>query len=515
MKGDNLNAQLLANLKENFLLAKQELCKFERRICMAQQRYKSDTIHYLLQINRIEDFTRKISPKKRDAPATHTEIWDNQDRKFRHCRNENEELLATGAFHGRWMGNSRASEICAFAKLKKEGLLGTRGIVLNPDRAVGRKDIRKLIDNGENLPEHLKQAFLKAHGKQTADLFRAPEKANEALFYPFFQTSKDGHMSGEERMKETFWKSISGVPGKARYEGFHMAVVGRFGSRWQQCLYDISKIILIMRFIPKKLKPKPGKVNEYRPISLCHDLYCYINDISTPHSSKGIRKANILHEGITAYVKGKGCTTLVGVEQGFREDCVESVIPTSQTDEDEEKYFDRIPVEILLAAMKVNGLPDQGFLELKASGMGAKTVEIITAKGVAHARFVCGLEQGNPDSPTISNLVIKFKHDIWLNVLQEIDKEKEKSLDSPTKSINLDAYKFRISDPLDGVITVDRIGYCEDNSRYTSSYNENDVISATAKYIQRAGDLSMVTKIGRKGSKSEVHYFNLSTETQL
>ena len=522
LKMNTLDEHSLANLRVEFSSAIQELRKFEKKISMAQQRYKADTIHYLLQVNRIEDFTRKISPKKRDAPATHTEIWDNQMQKLRHCKNENEELLATGDFHGRWMGNSKASEICAFAKLKQTGLLGTRGIVLDPDRKVKRKDLRNLVHNGESLPEHLKTAFLKAHGKHTADLFRAPDRPHKALFYPFFQSSRSGRIAREEEMRETFWNSISGVPGKARYEGFHMAVIGRFGSRWQRCLYDISKLILIMRFIPKKLKsvarfpiPKPGKVNEYRPISLCHDLYCYINGISTSYSSKGIMKAKILHDGITAYVKGKGCTTLVGVEQGVREDCVESGIPTSQTDEDEEKYFDRIPVEILLAAMKVNGFPDQGFLELKASGMGAKTVDIITAKGVAHARFVCGLEQGNPDSPTISNLVIKFKHDIWLNVLQEIDKKKDVTSESTANQNNLDAYKFRICDPLDGVITVDRIGYCDDNTRYTSSYNENDVISATEKYIQRAGDLSMVTKIGRKGSKSEVHYFNLSADTSL
>jgi len=94
-------------------------------------------------------------------------------------------------------------------------------------------------------------------------------------------------------------------------------------------------------------------------------------------------------------------------------DCLESMVPAVQIDEDEEKFFDRIPVEILLAATRVNGFPNQGYIEIKASAMEAKTVEIITVKGVTYARFICGLEQGNPDSPTVSNLVIKFKHDVW------------------------------------------------------------------------------------------------------
>jgi len=155
------------------------------------------------------------------------------------------------------------------------------------------------------------------------------------------------HEDGE--IAESFWKSISSIPGKARYNGFQMAVVGRFGSRWQSCLLNICKLILIMRYIPKKLKsiarfriPKPGKVNEYRLISLCHYLYCFIDSISTKFSSQGILNAGILHAGIAAYVKGKGCAMLVGVEQEIREDCLESGIPMSQTDEYEEKFFDRI-----------------------------------------------------------------------------------------------------------------------------------------------------------------------------
>jgi len=504
------------------------LRKIENRIGNTQKAYKIRTLEYLLQVNQIEAFTRKVLPKGREAPATHTEIWDDNLGSFRTCKSDKEELAATGQHHGTWMGNSSASEICAFAKLDNRGLLGNRGIRLNPNRKVTLADVPKLIHNGDTLSRRDRQRFVEAHGKHTAELFQPPSSDHEELHYPFFLLSDSGEMEGDDDFAEMFWKSISSIPGKARYDGFQMAVVGRFGKRWQNCLLHISKLILIMRFIPKRLKaiarfpiPKSGKVNEYRPISLCHDIYCFVNSVSTKYSSEGIMKAGILHDGIAAYVKGKGCSMLVGVEQGLREDCVESGIPTSQTDEDEEKFFDRIPVEILLAAMRVNGFPIQGFLELKASGMGAKTVEIITAKGVAHARFVCGLEQGNPDSPTVANLVIKFKHDIWRNILKEMSNNNrsfQSSSDGKSKGLhflNKDAYKFHICDEADGTVRIDRIGYCDDNTRYTSSHDEQEVIAITKRYIKRAGDLSLVTKIGRKGSKSEVQYYNLSAQTAL
>ena len=206
-----------------------------------------------------------------------------------------EELIATGNFHGDWMAASKASEACAFAKLKSEGLLGTRGIELNPERIVKMEDIPKLIHNGAKLSTKLKKAFVHAHGKHTARLFRPPPGDHEALYYPFFLTDNQGEMNNDATFKESFWKSLSSIPGKARYNGFHMAVIGRFGKRWQECLLNINKLILIMRYVPNKLKkvarfpiPKPGRVNEYRPISLCHDVYCFINAICTSFSSSGI-----------------------------------------------------------------------------------------------------------------------------------------------------------------------------------------------------------------------------------
>ena len=514
----------LETTKLVLMSAQKDLRRIEGKLSAAQVKYRSESLFYLLKVNKIEAFTKKVLPKARDIPATHTEIWDEETSSFRKCRSDVEELVATGQFHGTWMDESKATEACAFASLRKEGLLGTRGIILSPERKVTMSDVPNLVHKGEKLSKKLKRAVVNAHGAHTAKLFRHPEKEHKSLYYPFFLTAKKGTMNKEEEFEASFWKSLASVPGKARYNGFHMAVLGRFGRRWQQSLLDITKLILIMRFVPNKLKtvsrfpiPKPGRVNEYRPISLCHDVYCYINAVCTGITSKGIEEANILHSGISAYIKGRGCTNLVGVEQGVREDCIESGVPSSQTDEDEEKFFDRIPVEVLLAAMRVNGFPEQGFLELKASGMESKTVEIITGKGVAHARFACGIEQGNPDSPAMANLVIKFKHDLWLNILDSIDCESSNSKKSKRagRIYNKDAYIMHISDDADGIVAIDRIGYCDDNSRYTSSFNEDEVIKATEFYIQQAGDLSLVTKIGRKGSKSEIHYFNLSAEKAL
>ena len=494
-----------------------ELKKINQKVNRIQYEYRKSTLQYFLDVSQISSFTHKMLPKSRSAPTTHTQIWDDGLHALRKCQNEEEELRATSEFHGRWMDNSSAEEICAFAKVREDGKLGARGVDLFPDRIVGNADIDKLVHNGHKLPKRIKEAFIKAHGHHVSKLFKPPQEDCKELFYPFYLTSNKGDMNEDDEITESFYKSIASIPTKARYDGFQLAVLGRFGRRWQRQLLNIIKLILIMRYVPSSLKkiarfpiPKPGKTGEYRPISLCNDLYCFLNGIITTYTSAGIERARILHDGLVAYRVGKGCHSLVTIEQCFREDCVAGRWPAVQLDEDEEKFFDRIPVAILLAAMRVNGFPEEGFIEFKASAMGAKEVEIITCKGTTYARFVCGLEQGNPDSPTVANLVIKFKHDVWDVISEEI-----KKIFKRNKHSHREKYVFNSVDFLDGQVIICKIGYCDDNSKFIRVENEADLVKLVQYYLQLAGDLSMVTKIGRKGSKCDIQFFNVSADLTI
>ena len=487
------------------------LDKLQNNIITAQCNYKVQTLDFFISTNKISSFSNKVLPKNRDAPVPHSSIWDPVQKRERKCLNEQEEIIATGEHHNKWVSPSAAKESCAFAEIIRDGRLGPRGIKLKSNRKISHKDIPSLIHRGEKLPTYIKNKFIAAHGSHTASLFQEPKKDRTEFFYPFYLLDEKGSMNDEANLKEQFLKSIAGIPGKARHAGFQMAVLGRFGRRWQAIMFHLIKLMLIMRYVPPDLKkisrfpiPKPGRVGEYRPISLCHDMYCFLNGIITGITSKGIENARILHEGMTSYRRHMGCVTLVVVEQAFREDCIESGIPSTQIDEDEEKFFDRIPLEIILASMRVSGFPMQGFIEFKANCMDNKEVEIITNKGNARATFSCGLEQGNPDSPTVANLVILLKHKIWNSLCKDILIQEGKQVD------NIHHYEFHIADKKDGTLIIKMMGYCDDNSRFLSLIDEKELILLTQKYINLTGDLSLVTKIGRKGSKSEIHFYNIS-----
>jgi len=515
---DNLHTSFLfsstdaTRLLESIQVAKTTIASVLRKIIRAQAIYNKRKIIYLTQVNDYKAFARKIRPLGREAPAAQTEIEDATTGDMRCCINEEEQLAATQAFHGKWMSNSRAKETCFFAELIRDGRLGIRGVKLKPNRKFRNADIPKVVKGGRALPRKIRRAIVRAHGPHIAKLFTEPLQDIPLFFFPFYiDHSRNNMMNDESTIEDFFWKAINKPPGKARFNGFHLATIGRFHIDWQHTLLKIIKLIFLLRYVPDYVKdmsrhpiPKPEKPKETRPISLCHDIFCFVCDIISKITSKAIEKAGILHPGIVAYREGMGCQSLVGAELGLREDCVESGMPTCQLDEDEEKYFDRASPVITLAAMRVNGFPEQGWLELKASCFGEKLVEIITNIGIVYSLFTCGLEQGNPDSPKSSNLIIKFKHDIWDCILEDCFKKNKGEKY---------AYYFHSIDPVDGKLKLYRIGYCDDNSRFISHINEDELLAAVQQFIKQSGDLSIVIKIGRKGSKSDVSFFNLSPST--
>ena len=245
--------------------------------------------------------------------------------------------------------------------------------------------------------------------------------------------------------------------------------------------------------------PKFNRPNEFRPISLCNDIFCFINDVMAAFTSDKMEKANILHKGIAAYRKGKGCAMLVSSEVGIREDSLESTIPSCWYEEDDEKFFDRIPVEISLAAHKLAGFPDIGWIELKGSCLWRKPVNILTDVGTVKSCFSCGIEQGSPDSPRQANLVARMKHLAWQLYNADIQR----------------SYIFNSKDDLDGQISVLAMGFSDDNSIALNNINEQELFQDIKGYIRASGNLSMITKIGRRGDKCKLVFHNLSVNTIL
>ena len=83
---------------------------------------------------------------------------------------------------------------------------------------------------------------------------------------------------------------------------------------------------------------------------------------------------------------------------------------TSKNREDEEKFFDRITLEMQIASMRTTGFTKQGYVEFKAKDMVNRTVKIITKKEEAREIYLCGIPHGLALVCVIENLVIAIKN---------------------------------------------------------------------------------------------------------
>jgi hypothetical protein len=185
-----------------------------------------------------------------------------------------------------------------------------------------------------------------------------------------------------------------------------------------------------------------------------------------------------------------------------REDAITFGRMMALTSEDEEKFFDRVSLEVQLAVLTILGFPAEGFLEMKAEEMDNISVEIHTRHGTIIGKFLHGLKQGSPLSCLLSNLVLIFKHRIWnlRDPLAAIEDPNGCTMSQWNKS--LDGH----TSPL-----ISMEGFCDDNSKWNMGNGRdfNTLIRAVQWNIKMAGDLSMIFKIGRRGDKTIIELFNV------
>ena len=130
--------------------------------------------------------------------------------------------------------------------------------------------------------------------------------------------------------------------------------------------------------------------------------------------------------------------------------------------------------------------------------MSFKTVFIQTVKGIIKSTFECGLEQGNPDSPRASNLVIMNIHNMW----------------KKASKLNTN-YSFATVDEVDKKVEAGEAGFSDDNLVFLWNALMSNLLKIIQQKIDMTGDLSIVSKLGRKGSKCVILLFNVPAEEVL
>ena len=221
----------------------------------------------------------------------------------------------------------------------------------------------------------------------------------------------------------------------------------------------------------------------------------------TKHFTVRCEEIKLFPPSIRAYRQGMSTSFITLLDISIREDAITFGRMMSLTSEDEEKFFDRVSLEVQLAVLTILGFPAEGFLEMKAEEMDNITVEIHTRHGTVIGKFLHGLKQGSPLSCLLSNLVLIFKHRIWglRDPLADA---------ADPNGYTMSVWNKNIDGSAPPLVTME--GFCDDNSKWNMGNGDDfaTLVQAVTWNIKMAGDLSMIFKIGRRGDKTIIELFN-------
>jgi hypothetical protein len=105
--------------------------------------------------------------------------------------------------------------------------------------------MRETIQNYDDLPDEAQEYVMEAHRK-FKEIAANPLPETKELDYAFFYDRVTGEFS-DSKVKQDYFKTIATLPGRARHEGFHLAVIGRSSTDWIDGVLLFLQKVLVSR----------------------------------------------------------------------------------------------------------------------------------------------------------------------------------------------------------------------------------------------------------------------------
>jgi hypothetical protein len=130
-----------------------------------------------------------------------------------------------------------------------------------------------------------------------------------------------------------------------------------------------------------------------------------LNGLAQQAIQKEIAHIKLLPDNLCSYQHGKDCSDATIVDTIVKEVALQdNGYYLAIIDDDAEKMFDRLYIEIQAALLLLAGAGKQGYTEWQCANMSDRTNKLVTDIFVATLKYQCGLPQGNGFSVEIANL---------------------------------------------------------------------------------------------------------------
>jgi len=300
----------------------------------------------------------------------------------------------------------------------------------DPDGAVARECavLEKLKTNAEL------QAQIKLGDDMLAEAMQ-PKQDLAGMQWPF-KFTQDEHgqpLFSHPEVLEDLRVSLRGTPAAARYGGFHMHVLARAHCpdhiqthdkdpppNWAMDVFvDLVAVALAYRTLPDAArvitripiaKPDGGE----RPISITHAVYSIISGIVAKVMTAAAETSGALPDSVQSYRPGRGTWKCLYPHRAAMERAANGADPLYILSDDWEKFYDSVPLDVIILCLRAGGCPVDGYAEWAAEVMHERPIQVATSEGLTkEVMHDCGFLQGSAFSCVAVNFVVAMLHRLW------------------------------------------------------------------------------------------------------
>jgi hypothetical protein len=213
----------------------------------------------------------------------------------------------------------------------------------------------------------------------------------------------------------------------------------------------------------------------------------------------------VLPKNICSYQKGMGCSNATIVDGVVKEIALqENQYFIAEIDDDAEKMFDRLYLELQIALLLLSGAGIQGFTEWQCANVVNRMNCLVTNIFAALLEYKCGLPQGNGFSVEIANLYTMLLL-MWWNMDPIMPGGMIVPFTSPRHAFPL------IANGLTKMVASQ--AYVDDATWIVaipkSQGSVHEFFNIVQGYCDLLADLSLVIKIGRNVKKCTIYLYNI------
>jgi len=463
--------------------------------------------HYI-RTGRYGNIANMINPKNRTGPTASRVYPSKPGEPVRYALNDEERMEASLATHQAWMSNPPGSKNCHFIDIEEDET-GPTGVSICSNKPFDNIAQWKYLDGllEQKLDYEIAERVKLAH-QRVPRLFEKI-KTDTFLTYPFRYHCLTGEYMYPD-LEHHIRQNIGRGNGKARATGFAIPVLGRFPKIFADVYIIKCKIQMALRLLDlnteNSLRICIGKpCGGVRPLTVGHDDNVFLNGLAQQAIQKEIAKLKLLPENVFSYQRGKGCADATILDQVVKEialqrnDCY-----VAKIDDDAEKMFDRLHMELQAALLIMAGAGMHGFTEWQCANMANRTNKLVTDIFVSLLKYQCGLPQGNGFSVEVANLYAMLLL-LWWNMDPINPEGTIAPFHSPRHGYQLIA---------GGILKpVSSLAYVDDATRFVSMLKRlhtiEEFFEKVQGYCDLLADLSLVIKMGRNVNKCTILLYNV------